>query len=93
MQRSPEAAAKRFRLLGLAPLAAFLLVFFVGALATNIEQSIVAPSGALVFVQYERILTDPYYLGVIGFRRDHDCFLRVPWLPAWICRGAIRGRR
>ena len=53
-------------LLGLAPILLVLVVFFVGPLVVNISESLRQPNGAVGFGQYFRILTDSYYLMVIG---------------------------
>jgi putative spermidine/putrescine transport system permease protein len=53
-------------LLGLAPLLLVLVVFFVGPLVVNVSESLRQPNGAVGFGQYLRLLTDSYYLTVIG---------------------------
>ena len=53
-------------LLGLAPVLLMLVIFFVGPLVVNVSQSLRQPDGAIGFGQYLRLLTDSYYLTVIG---------------------------
>jgi putative spermidine/putrescine transport system permease protein len=53
-------------LLGLAPLLLVLVVFFVGPLVVNVSESLRQPNGAVGLGQYLRLLTDGYYLMVIG---------------------------
>lgn len=53
-------------LLGLAPLLLVLVVFFVGPLVVNFSESLRQPDGSVGFGQYLRILTDSYYLMLIG---------------------------
>ncbi len=53
-------------LLGLAPVLFVLVIFFVGPLVVNISESLRQPNGGVGFGQYLRILTDNYYLTVIG---------------------------
>lgn len=53
-------------LLGLAPLLLVLVVFFVGPLVVNFSESLRQPDGGVGFGQYLRILTDGYYLMLIG---------------------------
>jgi putative spermidine/putrescine transport system permease protein len=68
----PEAAGTGARinwapLLLLAPLVLLLLVFFVGPVAFNLQESLRAPGvETLTTTTYARILTDGYYLKVLG---------------------------
>lgn len=60
-------AAKFGPALLLAPLVLFLLVFFVGPVLVNLQESLRAPgTGALATSTYAAIAGDPYYLKVLG---------------------------
>lgn len=50
----------------LAPLFLFLVVFFLGPLLINFQQSITAPDGSLTGRYYSKILGDGYYLTVLA---------------------------
>lgn len=51
----------------LAPVVLFLLVFFIGPLLINFQQSLKAPdSGVLTTAYYAKVVSDPYYLRVLG---------------------------
>jgi putative spermidine/putrescine transport system permease protein len=52
--------------IGLIPIAAVLLIFFVGPLVINFTESLKATSGAEGLQQYVRIFNDRYYLTVIA---------------------------
>lgn len=51
---------------GLAPLVAFLLLFFVGPLLLNLAESLGLTRGVVDFTEYARIFTDIYYIKVIA---------------------------
>ncbi len=54
------------RALPLLPAGLFLAVFFVMPLIDVIRRSVTGRGGALTFVRYGRLLTERYYLGVLG---------------------------
>ena len=59
----PEIAAP---LLLLAPTLVFLVVFFIGPLLVNLQESLTGPAGFPSATQYAKIFTDAYYVAVLG---------------------------